>query len=82
MIISLGAVFGIPISKAAAKGIINGLIGAAGGRLISQILVGWIPGFGNAINAATAASITEGLGWAAAEKFDREAQQKNKPSSL
>lgn len=76
MIISLGAVFDIPVSKSAAQAIINGLAGAAGGRFVSQLLVGWIPVFGNAINATTAASITEMLGWKVAEKFDREARQR------
>ena len=76
MIISLGAVFDMPVSKAAAKSILYGFVGAAGGRLVSQMLVGWIPGLGNAINATTAASITEGLGWKVADKFDREARQK------
>ena len=76
MIISLGAVFDIPVSKAAAKSILYGFVGAASGRLVSQMLVGWIPGLGNAINATTAASITEGLGWKVADKFDREARQK------
>ena len=76
MIISLGAVSDIPVSKAAAKSILYGFVGAASGRLVSQMLVGWIPGLGNAINATTAASITEGLGWKVADKFDREARQK------
>jgi uncharacterized protein (DUF697 family) len=31
--------------------------------------VGWLPGFGNAINAATAAALTEAIGWAAEEYF-------------
>ena len=76
MIISLGAVFDIPVSKSAAQAILKSLAGAAGGRFISQVLVGWIPGFGNAINATTAAGITEKIGWKAAEKFDREARQR------
>ena len=41
-------------------------------RLASQFLVGWIPGLGNAVNAATAAGITETLGWKVADKFDKE----------
>ncbi|MBQ2616327.1 MAG: hypothetical protein IJG36_01370 [Synergistaceae bacterium] len=76
MVISLGGVFDIPVSKSAAKAIIAGLAGASFGRLASQFLVGWIPGFGNAINASTAAGITETLGWKVAEKFDKEARQR------
>ena len=58
MIISLCAVFGQEITKSAAKSILGGATAAIGGRTVSQFLVGWIPGLGNAINAATAASIT------------------------
>lgn len=72
MIISLGSVFGKTITETAAKALIKSLAGAAVGRLASQVLVGWIPGLGNAINASTAAGITETLGWKAAKKFDRE----------
>ncbi|MDY6399828.1 MAG: hypothetical protein SPL10_04160 [Synergistales bacterium] len=72
MVIGLGQVFGQSISKSAAQGIIKGLAGASVGRFLSQVVVGWIPGFGNAVNAATAASITEALGWKVANKFDAE----------
>ena len=81
MIISLGAVFGIPVSKMAAKAIVEGFAAAASGRLATQWL-GWIPIAGNILNASTAAAITEGIGWQAAKQFDKEAQQKVKPSSL
>ena len=40
-----------------------------GGRLLSQVLVGWVPGFGNVINASTAAALTEAIGWAADSYF-------------
>ena len=78
MIISLGAVFDIPVSKSAAQALLKGLMGSAIGRFASQLLVGWIPGFGNAINATTAAAITEKIGWKVAEKFDRESRQQIK----
>lgn len=69
MIIALGEVFGLEISESSAKGAIGSGVAATAGRTVSQILVGWIPGIGNAINAATAASITEALGWFFADKF-------------
>lgn len=78
MVIALGQVFGKNLTKSAAQGIIKGLAGASVGRFISQTLVGWIPGLGNAINAATAVTITETLGWKVAEKFDRESQKELK----
>jgi uncharacterized protein (DUF697 family) len=40
------------------------------GRTASQALVGWIPGFGNAINMTTAAGLTEAIGWIIAKEFD------------
>ena len=72
MVISLGKVFDISVTEAAAKALISGLAGAAFGRFVSQVLVGWIPGFGNAINAATAAGITETLGWKVADHFEKQ----------
>lgn len=39
------------------------------GRGVSQWLVGWFPLIGNVINAATAALITEAVGWAADAYF-------------
>lgn len=70
MVISLGAVFDKAISESSAEALIAGMLGSSIGRLLSQFLVGWIPGLGNAINAATAAVITEVLGWQVVEHFD------------
>ena len=72
MIISLGAVFGKEITEAVAHSILSGAIASVGGRAISQFLVGWLPGLGNIINAGTAASITEAVGWYAANTFSGE----------
>lgn len=41
--------------------------------MTSQLLVGWIPGLGNMVNAGTALTLTEALGWKLAEEFDRRA---------
>jgi uncharacterized protein (DUF697 family) len=71
MIVALGNVFDVHLTESAAKGVIYTGVAATVGRAVSQILVGWIPGVGNAINAATAASLTEALGWATANRFDR-----------
>ncbi len=75
MVISLGAVFGMKIEKSVATSIVGGFLSAASGRFISQILVGWIPGLGNIINAGSAVAITEALGWEVAENFAKEAEQ-------
>ena len=69
MITSLGAVFGIRVTEGMAKGILTGFAASLVGRGVVQVLVGWIPGVGNAINTATAAGITEAIGWMAVAHF-------------
>src|ERR1700748_82148 len=69
MVISLGRVFGISLNESAAKGMVAGSVGTVVGRGAVQLLVGWVPVVGNAINAATAAAVVEGLGWIAAKDF-------------
>ena len=71
MTISLGKVFGKSLSESSAKAAIGSVAATNIGRTVSQVLVGWIPGFGNAVNATTAAGVTEALGWALANEFDK-----------
>jgi uncharacterized protein (DUF697 family) len=63
MTISLGAVFGISLTESSAKSIVLATTAFYAGRGISQALVGWIPGFGNLINASTAVTLIEAMGW-------------------
>lgn len=70
MTISLGTVFGKTITESTALAAVGSAAASTVGRAASQFLVGWIPGIGNAINAGTAASITEALGWFIAKEFD------------
>ncbi len=74
MTIALGKVFGIELSECSAKAALASTSAATVGRAVTQWLVGWIPGVGNAINAATAATITEAVGWILAGSFDRQRQ--------
>lgn len=69
MIIALGKVFDLDITKSVASGIIKSAAASFIGRTASQVLVGWIPGVGNAINSATAAGITETIGWMTVKEF-------------
>lgn len=71
MIISLASVFGFEISWEVAGAVGNSFIAMLIGRGISQRLVGWIPGLGNVINAATACGITESMGWFVAHGYYR-----------
>ena len=51
MTISLGKVFDIDLSESAAKAALGSVAASTIGRTVSQVLLGWIPGIGNAINA-------------------------------
>lgn len=69
MMVSLGHVFGIDLSESPAKAALASAAAAAVGRTAVQVLAGWIPGVGNLINAGTAATLTEAIGWMLAEDF-------------
>lgn len=69
MVISIGAVFGVKLSESAATSTLGSATATMLGRGLSQILLGWIPGLGNVLNAATASGVTEIIGWAVAENF-------------
>ena len=47
-------------------------LGCTVGKTVANILTGWLPGIGNGINAVTAASVTEVIGWQAAKEFDED----------
>ena len=72
MAISLGKVFGLNLDQSAAKAAVSSAVATTVGRTVSQVLIGWIPGVGNIVNAATAATITEAIGWIMANEFDCE----------
>lgn len=69
MVISLGAVFRIDLNESRAKATLASVTATMVGRSISQALLGWIPAYGNALNAATALAVTESIGWAVANDF-------------
>ena len=69
MTIALGKVFGLELTDSMARAAMASVAASTIGRTVSQFLIGWIPVAGNIINAGTAASITEALGWALAEDF-------------
>ncbi len=81
MIVALGKVFEQEITKSAAQAILSGLAANAVGRGAAQVLVGWVPGIGNAINSATAAALTETIGWMAVDRFAKDAHEKTTSNS-
>lgn len=72
MAVSLGKIFGITLDQSAAKAAVASAAAATVGRTASQVLIGWIPGVGNIINATTAATITEAIGWIMAKEFENQ----------
>lgn len=70
MILAIAELYDVSITKTAAADLLLTFTATVTGRGLSQLLVGWIPGFGNAINATTAAGFTEAVGWAADAYFD------------
>ena len=81
MIISIAHVHGVELSKTAAANLLLTFAATVSGRTISQFLVGWVPGIGNAINASTALAITEAIGWAAHEYFGESRANRRGPSA-
>jgi uncharacterized protein (DUF697 family) len=71
MVIALGKIFGVQVTKAAAEGLALGAAATLVGRATSQVLLGWIPVLGNVVNASTAAGLTEAMGWAVADQFNK-----------
>lgn len=76
MVISLGSVFGIELTKSAARATLASATSTFIGRSISQFLLGWIPVLGNILNATTAAGVTEVFGWAIANDFANQINRK------
>jgi uncharacterized protein (DUF697 family) len=69
MIIGIAHAHGVHIGEAVAAKLLLPFAATHAGRFVSQVLVGWMPGVGNVINATTAATITETIGWAANAYF-------------
>lgn len=69
MIIAIAHHYGHGLTKTAAVDMVMTSAATMAGRGLSQVLIGWLPGIGNAINAATAAALTEAIGWGADSYF-------------
>lgn len=72
MIVAIAREHRVELDKTAAADLVLTFTATMAGRTISQLLVGWLPGIGNAINASTAAALTEAVGWAADAYFAEE----------
>ena len=70
MIISLGKVFDVSLDRTTAASLLTGMLAAKVGRKVAGFFAGLVPGLGSVVNGGTAASITEGVGWATVAYFD------------
>ncbi len=73
MILAIAHVHGSEVTRSRAKTLLLTLPAGYGGRSLTQVLAGCIPGYGNAIKVGTAIAITEAVGWAADAFFRQEA---------
>lgn len=71
MISAIALVHNRKLTEGSATAILGTFTAAMFGRAATQVLVGWIPGAGNTINAATAAALTETIGWSAHKFFEQ-----------
>ena len=78
--VAIGGIFGIRLNQSSAEATVASTTATLCGRGLSQVLVGWLPGFGNVFNAVTAAAVVQLLGWAVAKDFDSRAKGKEKES--
>ena len=72
MILGIAQKYKVSLPETAAADLVFTFGASMAGRGLSQFLVGWMPGIGNALNASTAAALTEAIGWAAVEYFSTE----------
>lgn len=63
MIVSVAKVFDQNIGEGVARGLLSTFAATFVGRGVTQVLFGWVPFMGNALNSATAAALTEAIGW-------------------
>ena len=71
MVVLLGNTFGMRLRHSYRTALIVGTTATMIGRGVSEVLVGWIPGFGNVLDALTALVVIEVLGWVVAREFER-----------
>lgn len=69
MITALADEFEIPLTEAAVKSTLYASLGTIVGKGGANVVLRWIPVYGNLIRAAVAASVTEALGWAVVKKL-------------
>ena len=69
LVMALARAYRVDVTAAAATDLVLTFAATFVGRGISEVVIGWIPGFGNAVNAVTAAGLAVAVGLAADAHF-------------
>jgi uncharacterized protein (DUF697 family) len=70
MIITIASEYGVSLDKSAALALLSSTIASMIGVEVANGIIKYIPGVGNISNMATAASITETIGWATKQYYE------------
>lgn len=72
MITALADEFEVHWSDAAVRSTLYATLGTMVGRGGANLVLRWVPVYGNLVRAAVAVSVTQGLGWAVVKKLRRD----------
>ena len=69
MITALADEFDIPVTDAALKSTLYATLGTIVGKGGANLVLRWVPVYGNIIRGVVAAGVTEAMGWAVVQKL-------------
>lgn len=72
MITALADEYDVPWTDAAVRSTLYATLGTMVGRGGANLVLRWVPVWGNVVRAAVAAGVTETLGWAVVKKLETE----------
>ena len=70
MITALANEFGIPWTDGAVRSTLYATLGTMVGKGGANLVLRWVPVYGNLVRAAVAVSVTQALGWAVVKKLE------------
>ena len=70
MVVAVAHEYGVSPSEAALRSTVYASLGQILGKGVAQIAIRAIPGVGNAIRAATAGTVTAGVGWTVVNRLE------------
>ena len=72
MITALADEFDIPWTDGAVRSTLYATLGTMVGRGGANLVLRWVPVYGNLVRATVAVSVTQALGWAVVKKLERD----------